>query len=89
MDDYVSIPRSGFCFVERAGAEQAVEKELRFQSLGRDSVLSNLIDYKKEIEMKVSIPRSGFCFVERYNPSMGLTKVGSFQSLGRDSVLSN
>ena len=65
-DKKVSIPRSGFCFVELAFSMRLIASASSFQSLGRDSVLSNqaALIYAPS-ERLVSIPRSGFCFVER------------------------
>ena len=37
----VSIPRSGFCFVELTDTQRLKRAKQSFQSLGRDSVLSN------------------------------------------------
>ena len=89
----VSIPRSGFCFVElqtitrqdandlgfnpsvgilfcRTGCGRGFGGgRLWFQSLGRDSVLSNCWSTSWLLQgLRVSIPRSGFCFVERTAP---------------------
>ena len=61
----VSIPRSGFCFVELQILRQSTRGSA-FQSLGRDSVLSNKRSRPRGFRLcRVSIPRSGFCFVER------------------------
>ena len=63
---FVSIPRSGFCFVEQPITSRFARIMLRFQSLGRDSVLSNSPPCPHfSTANSVSIPRSGFCFVER------------------------
>ena len=83
-DKIVSIPRSGFCFVERKYSNRKKQQQ-KFQSLGRDSVLSNIPTPKSPKRTEnVSIPRSGFCFVEpasavasrrrkrSFNPSVGI-----------------
>ena len=110
----VSIPRSGFCFVERGLTCKMCRREQSFnpsvgilfcrtrfrmhctrqiyvfQSLGRDSVLSNGQWWIERASlMAVSIPRSGFCFVELRKPVRRQSRHFLFQSLGRDSVLSN
>ena len=81
----VSIPRSGFCFVEPRLLLAPRPAVKPFQSLGRDSVLSNWEQISRRwFDKTVSIPRSGFCFVEhgegrlvaqsqtRFNPSVGI-----------------
>ena len=62
----VSIPRSGFCFVEQGVLPYLYVHLIQFQSLGRDSVLSN-----------------------NARPHRSSSPPAVFQSLGRDSVLSN
>jgi len=86
----VSIPRSGFCLVERAAKLIIAINHFRFQSLGRDSVLSNPTSALQIIRETVSIPRSGFCLVEPgtatvvpvlvlgFNPSVGILSCRTF-----------
>ena len=134
----VSIPRSGFCFVERYGGDWALlASSVSIPRSGFCFVEPPSTRVMRQYSRSVSIPRSGFCFVELgvncpsklgnacFNPSVGIlfcrtTRAmcrprrrgcfnpsvgilfcrtnspsfrpiasGEFQSLGRDSVLSN
>jgi len=109
----VSIPRSGFCLVERGRSADA--RLYVIVSIPRSGfcLVELSAPGSESASSKVSIPRSGFCLVEpgvlkrslqaqiRFNPSVGILSCRTmsrtmsgmverkFQSLGRDSVLSN
>ena len=88
-----------FCRTVAGGAHDL--RGILFQSLGRDSVLSNYGILETRIYGgKVSIPRSGFCFVEphqyqvfepryaRFNPSVGILFCRTRPANGRLNALS-
>ena len=65
-DPEVSIPRSGFCFVERVFRDPLGQILAGFNpSVGILFCRTRLGDSFCPVLKKVSIPRSGFCFVER------------------------
>ena len=86
----VSIPRSGFCFVEPRTTRWARCGMSRFQSLGRDSVLSNVRVSVPDMRVMSSFQSLGRDSVlSNFNCHNSTATVARFQSLGRDSVLSN
>ena len=86
----VSIPRSGFCFVEHSITVAAWGQWQSFNpSVGILFCRTNEIVAEMREFFVVSIPRSGFCFVELLSRAAIFTQLREFQSLGRDSVLSN
>ena len=69
-EELVSIPRSGFCWLGPSKPKSRGRADVKFQSLGRDSVgWEGPRDQYTAWSGVVSIPRSGFCWL---GPSMAL-----------------
>ena len=86
----VSIPRSGFCFVEHCRFGGNMKNPEQFQSLGRDSVLSNQPVESADLALLrlfQSLGRDSVLSNWEYQHAQQRER--TFQSLGRDSVLSN